>query len=57
MTTIHLTDAELEMARNALVSYLRAFGHDESDTVAQIKGVIGKLEAARRDGEEPRFIA
>lgn len=57
MNTIHLTDAELEMARHALRAYLGAFGHEEADTVAQIRRVIAKLDAAQPEGEDPRFIA
>ncbi len=57
MNTIHLTDEELEMARHAMQAYLRAFGHGEADTVAQIKQVLAKLRAAQPEGEEPRFIA
>jgi hypothetical protein len=56
MNTIHLTDAELEMARHALQSYLQDFGHDEADTVAAIKSVIAKLQDAHPDAEEPTFI-
>jgi hypothetical protein len=56
MNSIHLTDSELEMARNALQAYLRAFGHDEADTVREIKRVIAKLSAALPE-DEPRFIA
>jgi hypothetical protein len=47
MNTIHLTDAELEMARHGMTAYLRSFGHDEADTVARIKAVIAKLAAAQ----------
>lgn len=57
MNTIHLTDAELEMARHALTAYLRAFGHDEADTVRAIRQVIDKLGAALPEDDEPRFIA
>ena len=57
MNTIHLSDSELEMARHALEAYLRTFGHDEADTVREIKRVILKLAAAHPEGEEPRFIA
>lgn len=57
MNTIHLTDAELEMARPALRAYLGAFGHEEADTVNQIRRVIAKLDAAQPEGEDPRFIA
>jgi hypothetical protein len=57
MNTIHLTDAELEMARHALQAYSLAFGHDEADTLAEIKRVIAKLRAAEPEREKPNFIA
>jgi hypothetical protein len=57
MNTIHLTDSELEMARHALKAYLAAFGHNEADTVEQIKKVIARLDEARPEGEDPRYIA
>lgn len=57
MNTIHLTDSELGMARHALQAYLQAFGHNEHETIAQIKGVIAKLNTAQAEGEDPRFIA
>jgi hypothetical protein len=57
MNTIHLADEELEMARHALQAYLHAFGHGEADTVARIRRVIAKLDAAQPDGEEPRVTA
>jgi hypothetical protein len=57
MYVIHLTDAELETARHALRAYLSAFGHDEADTVGEIKRVIAKLNAAQTEGEEPRISA
>jgi hypothetical protein len=47
MNTIHLTDAELEMARHGMAAYLQAFGHDEADTLVLIKAVIAKLAAAQ----------
>jgi hypothetical protein len=53
MNTIHLTDAELEMARHAMLAYLRTFGHDEADTVEQIKIVIAKLRAATVEDDQP----
>jgi hypothetical protein len=56
MNTIHLTDDELEMARHALQAYLRSFGHEQADTVEQIKRVIARLRAAERDTEEPTYI-
>jgi hypothetical protein len=47
MNTIHLTDAELEMARHGMTAYLRSFGHDEADTVARIKAVLDALASAQ----------
>ncbi|MFL6098057.1 MAG: hypothetical protein ACJ71Y_21605 [Blastococcus sp.] len=57
MYVIHLTDAELETARHALRAYLSAFGHDEAETVGEIKRVIAKLNTAQADGEDPRLSA
>ena len=57
MYAIHLTDAELDMARHALQAYLSAFGHDEAETVGEIKRVIAKLHAARAEDEDPRIPA
>ena len=57
MYAIHLTDAELETARHALRAYLSAFGHDEAETVAEIRRVIAKLNAAQEEGREPRISA
>jgi multisubunit Na+/H+ antiporter MnhC subunit len=49
VNTVHLTDAELELARHAVHAYLTAFGHDEADTLARIRSVLAKLEAAEAD--------
>jgi hypothetical protein len=58
MYAVHLTDAELDMARHALRAYLSAFGHDEATTVSEIKRVIAKLQAAQAEGEDdPRISA
>jgi hypothetical protein len=57
MYGIHLTDAELAMARHALRAYLLAFGHDEAETVGEIKRVIAKLDAAEIEGDDPRLSA
>ena len=54
---IHVTDAELETARHALRAYLSAFGHDEAETVGEIRRVIAKLDAAQQEGEDPRISA
>jgi hypothetical protein len=57
MYVIHLTDAELETARHALKAYLAAFGHDEAETVGEIRRVISKLNAAQMEGQDPRISA
>ena len=57
MYAVHLTDAELETARHALQAYLSAFGHDEAETVGQIKRVIAKLHAAQSEDDDPRVSA
>jgi hypothetical protein len=57
MYAVHLTDAELALARHALQSYLSAFGHDEAQTVGEVRRVIAKLQAAEREDEEPRVSA
>ena len=57
MYAVHLSEAELDMARHALRAYLLAFGHDEAETVGEIKRVITKLSAAQLEGEDPRISA
>ena len=57
MNAVHLTDAELETARHALQAYLLAFGHDEAETVGEIKRVIAKLRAAQVEDDDPRATA
>ncbi|GAA2092398.1 hypothetical protein GCM10009841_01320 [Microlunatus panaciterrae] len=49
MNTIQLTDAELAMVHNAMLTYLRSFGHDEAEVVAQVKQILLKLSLATRD--------
>jgi hypothetical protein len=56
MNTIHLTDAELEMARHGMTAYLHSFGHDEAETVVLIRAVIAKLAAAQQEPEQPVVI-
>jgi hypothetical protein len=56
MNTIHLTDAELALARHGMTAYLRTFGHDEADTVELIKSVLAKLKAAEADAEPPAYV-
>jgi hypothetical protein len=57
MYVVHLSDAELDMARHAMQAYLLTFGHDEAPTVGEIKRVIAKLNAAQLEGEGPRISA
>jgi hypothetical protein len=57
MYVIHVTDTELETARHALRAYLSAFGHDEAETVGEIRRVIAKLDSAQTEGEDPRISA
>jgi hypothetical protein len=47
MNTVHLTDAELEMARHGMMAYLHTFGHDEADTIVLIRAVLARLAAAQ----------
>jgi hypothetical protein len=47
MNTIHLTDEELEIARHGMTAFLRAFGHDEADTIILIRAVLARLAAAQ----------
>ena len=56
VNTIHLTDSELEMARHGMTAYLSSFGHDEADTVAAIRAVLAKLEAAETEHEPPAYV-
>ena len=57
MNTIHLTDTELEMAKHALQAYLQAFGHDEADTVGEIRRVIAKLRATQAENDQSSIPA
>lgn len=51
MKTIHLNDRELVLVRNAVHSWVTAFGHDESQIVEDAKAVLGKLDIAE---DEPQ---
>lgn len=53
MKTIHLSESELRLVRNAMHAYLNSFGHNEADVVASIKQVIARLSAATDDHVEP----
>ncbi|HET6627186.1 MAG TPA: hypothetical protein VFG63_12430 [Nocardioidaceae bacterium] len=52
MNTVHLSDNELVLVRNAMHAYLTSFGHDEADVVAHIKQVLARLSAATHDQPE-----
>jgi hypothetical protein len=56
MNTIHLTDAELQIARHGMRAYLNTFGHDEADTHVIIRAVLAKLAAAETEQEPPALI-
>lgn len=53
---MHLSDAELELTRHAMHSYLSTFGHDEADVLAQIRSVLAKLDAAEHEGEQQAVV-
>lgn len=57
MNTIHLTDAELEMARHGMTAYLHNFGHDEADTLVLIKAVLNRLADAQVERTESSSAA
>ena len=57
MNAIHLTDAEMAMAKHALQAYLLTFGHDEADTVLEIRRVIAKLQAAEVEKDDSPLSA
>jgi hypothetical protein len=50
MTTIELTDDELELVRTALHAFLDDFGHDEIDVVRRVQGLLARLAT---DASEP----
>ena len=53
MNTVHLTDAELRIARQAMTAYLQGFGHDEADTIVAIRAVLARLDAAEASDGTP----
>ncbi len=50
MTVIELTDEEVRLVRNALRSFLSAFGHDEADIVHAVQHLLDKLAASQAQG-------
>lgn len=57
MNTIHLSDEELEMARNGMTAYLRNFGHDEADTLVLIRAVLARLAAAEAEPDRRASVS
>ena len=56
MNIVHLTDAELEMARHGMTAYLRSFGHDEADTLVLIRAVLARLAAAQPEPDPSQAV-
>ena len=56
VSTVHLTDEELEMARHGMKAFLLNFGHDEADTVVLIRAVLARLAAAQADQDPPAAV-
>lgn len=56
MKTIHLSDAELAMVRNAVHGYLNTFGHDEAEVVGLVRSTLAKIDAATDDSEPAKFV-
>ena len=52
MKTVHLSDAELAMVRNAVHGYLNTFGHNEADIVELVKSALAKLSNATEDRDD-----
>jgi len=52
MNTIRLTDQELETTRQGMTAFLLGFSHDEADTVAVIRSVLARLDAAEKEPSE-----
>jgi hypothetical protein len=48
MHTIEVTDEELKLLRNAVHAYLNDFGHEEAETLRQIKQLMEKLPYPER---------
>ncbi len=46
--TIELNDGELKLLRNALHAYLNDFGHEEAETLREIKALMEKLPYPER---------
>ncbi|HEX5086392.1 MAG TPA: hypothetical protein VFV89_01195 [Nocardioides sp.] len=52
MNIVHLTDHELETARQGMTAFLMDFSHDEADTVHAIRAVLARLDAAEAAEDE-----
>ena len=53
MFTIHLTDKELETARQGMTAFLHDFSHDQADTVLAIRSVLDRLAEAKPEKDAP----
>jgi hypothetical protein len=53
MNTVHLTDTELNTARQGMLAFLHDFSHDEADTVLAIRAVLARLDAAQAEDGTP----
>jgi hypothetical protein len=53
MFTIHLTDKELETARQGMTAFLHNFSHDQADTVLAIRSVLDRLAEAKPEKDAP----
>lgn len=56
MKTIHLSNAELAMVRNAVHGYLNTFGHEEFEVVELARSALAKIDAATEDDESAELI-
>ena len=45
-TTVELTEAERQLLRNALETYLSDFGHEDHELIVATKRLIEKLDQA-----------
>lgn len=43
MRTIEFTDEEAALLRNAVISFLADFGHDEREVVDRLRSLLAKL--------------
>ncbi|SDP40663.1 hypothetical protein SAMN04515671_4084 [Nakamurella panacisegetis] len=41
--TVHLSERDLRLVRNALRTYVNAFGHNEAEVVTEVRGLLDRL--------------